>query len=588
MKNSASGNSNRMKIENSADNLPNVAVASSTNCSSFEEDKRCDVNSKPKRHSGKTTISRDVGDKKQTGNESVKLTYTSEDGIHYGPGDCVYIDSQRPDVPFFICSVKEFRMSKRDSLVVAVRWYYRPSEVPDSVYQLLVQDRIHEHGSRDHILGDEAVKERELFMSDATDVYPAIALRGKCKVRPFSDVCQSLKEFIANTDCFFYVLGYNPETRRLANTKGEIRVGPSHQASIPDCIVPNPQSEPGNGSFEVREMRKEKLVWCPQLEDCDLKLYLRAARSIAQYAGMCNGGTPEDGFRALQQDATTSNALNVLHESGYDAAKALQVLVKKPYPKELQNKWTDDETKKFVKGLRQFGKNFFKIKKELLNHKETSELVEYYYMWKKTQSALSSRPHRRRRHNVLKRKVHTRASRSISSEYIDLSSCSEDDYDSEDSERSRDMSLYCCRHCYTADSRNWHHGGPNKVILCMECRIFYKKYGKLPNIEEPRDPPPFMFKAIVEQELRDEDGLYYMSSKHGLRSRRGAAMAQSTLRSGKLKSASPVEGLSLRESQVNGRRLGVKISKPASPSSGSTSSSISTSSVLSKEKKKVS
>ena len=24
--------------------------------------------------------------------------------------DCVYIDSQRPDVPFFICSVKEFRM----------------------------------------------------------------------------------------------------------------------------------------------------------------------------------------------------------------------------------------------------------------------------------------------------------------------------------------------------------------------------------------------------------------------------------------------------------------------------------------------
>ena len=64
----------------------------------------------------------------------------------------------------------------------------------------------------------------------------------------------------------------------------------------------------------------------------------------------------------------------------------------------------------------------------------------------------------------------------------------------------------------------------------------------MPNIEEARDPPPFMFKSIVERELREEDGLYYLSSKHGLRSRRGAALAQSTLRSGKLKSSSPVEG----------------------------------------------
>lgn len=30
-----------------------------------------------------------------------------------------------------------------------------------------------------------------------------------------------------------------------------------------------------------------------------------------------------------------------------------------------------DPQKRFVKGLRQFGKNFFKIRKELLAHKET-------------------------------------------------------------------------------------------------------------------------------------------------------------------------------------------------------------------------
>ena len=30
---------------------------------------------------------------------------------------------------------------KRDTLVVRVKWYYRVTEVPDSVYQHLVQDR---------------------------------------------------------------------------------------------------------------------------------------------------------------------------------------------------------------------------------------------------------------------------------------------------------------------------------------------------------------------------------------------------------------------------------------------------------------
>ena len=32
-----------------------------------------------------------------------------------------------------------------------------------------------------------------------------------------------------------------------------------------------------------------------------------------------------------------------LHQNNYDAAKALQALVKRPYPKELDKKWSDDE-----------------------------------------------------------------------------------------------------------------------------------------------------------------------------------------------------------------------------------------------------
>ncbi|KAK3749169.1 hypothetical protein QZH41_010363, partial [Actinostola sp. cb2023] len=516
----------------------------------------------------------DIADMK-TGAENTEssLTFTSDDDTYYEPGDCVYVDSQRPDVPYFICSIKEFRMSKRDNLVVTVRWYYRPSEVPESVYQLLVQDRNTENGSSDHILEDDLVKERELFISDATDVYPATALRGKCKVRPFVELSENVKEFISKEDSFFYLLGYNPDTRRLANTKGEIRVGPSHQAILPEYKEYIPDE-----NDSAYETSREKLVWSPILDDYDLIMYLRASRSMAQYAGMCNGGTPEDGFRAMSQDATTSNALNLLHESSYDCAKALQALVKRPYPKELRKKWPDDDNKKFVKGLRQFGKNFYKIHKELLSHKKTNELVEYYYVWKKSHSALSSRPHRRRRHTFsVERRTQEVVEVFLTSLVIDLTSCSEDDDESDESTE-RDLRLYCCRHCYSSDSRSWHHGGNNKVILCTDCRVFFKKYSKLPPIEDDRKPPPYMFKTEFKEMIDDEA---CWNNGKLLRSRRNMPVVQSTLRSGRNKMSSPLESVNTpRQSPVNGRRA-PRIGKPASPSDGSSSSA---GSIMNKDK----
>lgn len=128
--------------------------------------------------------------------------------------------------------------------------------------------------------------------------------------------------------------------------------------------------------------------------DADLLMYLRAARSMAAFAGMCDGGCPEDGANAASRDDTTINALDVvstfnidlwytsrfyflinfsfqLHDSGYDPGKALQALVKCPVPKGIDKKWSEEETKRFVKGLRQFGKNFFRIRKDLLPHRDT-------------------------------------------------------------------------------------------------------------------------------------------------------------------------------------------------------------------------
>ena len=148
-------------------------------------------------------------------------------------------------------------MSKRDTLNVHIKWFYRTNEVPEQVYQLLIQDRHTEHKtfhktlalaekaaaeqaanmaaqnaelkkSKRTKLDDRMLRMRELFVSEATDVHPVSVLRGKCQVYHCQDI-KAVKEFQPIENTFFFTLSYNPETRRLASTQGEIRVGASHQ-----------------------------------------------------------------------------------------------------------------------------------------------------------------------------------------------------------------------------------------------------------------------------------------------------------------------------------------------------------------------
>uniref|UniRef100_A0A3Q3LL12 Arginine-glutamic acid dipeptide repeats protein n=1 Tax=Mastacembelus armatus TaxID=205130 RepID=A0A3Q3LL12_9TELE len=466
-------------------------------------------------------------------------SFITEDDVVYRPGDCVYIESRRPNTPYFICSIQDFKLSKRDHLLMNVKWYYRQSEVPDSVYQHLVQDRNNENDSgRELVITDPVVRSRELFISDYVDTYHAAALRGKCNISHFSDIFAA-REF---------------------------------KAKLPEL-----QPFPSPGGQAVTE--NEELVWMPGVNDCDLLMYLRAARSMAAFAGMCDGGSTEDGCLAASRDDTTLNALNTLHESSYDAGKALQRLVKKPVPKLIEKCWSEDEVKRFIKGLRQFGKNFFRIRKELLPNKETGELITFYYYWKKTPEAASCRAHRRHRRQPVFRRIKTRTastpvntpSRPPSSEFLDLSSASEDDFDSEDSEQ--ELKGYACRHCFTTTSKDWHHGGRENILLCTDCRIHFKKYGELPPIEKPVDPPPFMFKPVKEE----EDGL---SGKHSMRTRRNRG-SMSTLRSGRKKQTASPDG---RASPTN---EDMRSSGRTSPSAASTDSTDSKTESMKKPSKKI-
>ncbi|KAM9800742.1 arginine-glutamic acid dipeptide repeats protein isoform 1-T1 [Syngnathus typhle] len=305
--------------------------------------------------------------------------------------------------------------------------------------------------------------------------------------------------------------------RSLNSTQGEIRVGPSHQAKLPEL-----QPRPAPASHSQTE--SEELMWTPGVNDCDLLMYLRAARSMAAFAGMCDGGSTEDGCLAASRDDTTLNALNMLHASHYDAAKALQRLVKKPLPRLIEKCWSEDDVKRFIKGLRQYGKNFFRIRKDFLPSKKTGELITFYYHWKKTPEAAGTRAYRQQRRQPSSRKAKTRSaaapvsapSRTYS---VDASSASEDELDSEDSEQE----VKSCSHCGTTRSKDWHQGGRCNPLLCTTCRTYENKHGCLP-AGQKSSGTSFMFKPVK----GEEEG----NSKHGMRTRRSRAPQLSSLRSG--------------------------------------------------------
>ncbi|XP_067659372.1 arginine-glutamic acid dipeptide repeats protein-like isoform X3 [Haliotis asinina] len=488
------------------------------------------------------------------------ISYTTDDGVKYRPGDCVYIENNRPDQPYYVCAVKYFRVTKRDTLVVHIKWFFRLSEVPESVYQPLVQDRHTEnHTGRDSALKDPLVRSRELFISDATDTYPVTALRGKCTVAHYQDI-YSAKDLEPKPDHFFYVLGYNPETKRLATTQGEIRVGSSHQARLPEY---KPDVRPPDMPESCD--KHEDLKWQPLcVMDGDLIMYLRAARSIAAFAGMCDGGSTEDGCQAASMDETTINAMDILHDYKYDTGKSLQALVRSPALRSIEKKWTEEDSKRFIKGLRQYGKNFFKIRKELLPHRDTADLVEYYYFWKKTPSAASNRPHRRHRRSGLKRQT-TRSTSQPSGDYLDQSSASEVSEDSDDSDGGRDLTTYACRKCFTTTSKDWHHAGKDKALLCTQCRLFFKKYGEERPIDQPREPPAFLFKPVQEDANCDN-----INGKHNMRTRRSN---NATGNKGKKKDRLSTSSPDIVDSPVNGASTQKGRVSPGTVSTCSSSSS---------------
>ena len=119
--------------------------------------------------------------------------------------------------------------------------------------------------------------------------------------------------------------------------------------------------------------------------------------------------------------------------------------------------------------------------------------MEFYYLWKKTPGAANNRPRGRRPRPGVMRRVKTGGkgggkSNRNEDDPDDLSSCSEEPDDAnedgaDENGENADLSPYYCRHCYTTASRDWHHAGKEKLLVCLDCRVYFKKYGELPCLE---------------------------------------------------------------------------------------------------------
>ena len=160
---------------------------------------------------------------------------------------------------------------------------------------------------------------------------------------------------------------YNPDENR----KKTIMVGSDYQAHIPEGLCQYDDALP----YE----NKDKLVWDPrELSSKEVEDYLARA---AEPAG--------SGISSIPMGSHTRDdegILFLLLQCGYNIDEALRRL-KLGAPAQISEfpLWSEDECKHFEAGLRSFGKDFRSIHMNKVHTRSIGELVQFYYLWKKTE-----------------------------------------------------------------------------------------------------------------------------------------------------------------------------------------------------------
>jgi len=153
-----------------------------------------------------------------------------------------------------------------------------------------------------------------------------------------------------------------------------IMIGGSYQAVVPEGLCKYGDAKPYKNA--------DKLLWDPKdMSDDDIEKFLVSIKEFAENAAQ--------GIDMLPMGAHTRDdeqALYLLMQSNYNVEEALKKWTSNPSaPSNTSQVWTDEECRNFENGLLMYGKDFHTIQAQKVRTRSVAELVQFYYLWKKTE-----------------------------------------------------------------------------------------------------------------------------------------------------------------------------------------------------------
>ncbi|XP_035206728.1 mesoderm induction early response protein 1-like isoform X2 [Stegodyphus dumicola] len=150
-----------------------------------------------------------------------------------------------------------------------------------------------------------------------------------------------------------------------------IQVGADFQAVIPEGLSKYDDAP----AYE----NEDRLLWDPtKLSDLEVEDYLRQAH-------FPKSGTPS-GVPSGRHVRDDEQALFLLLQCGHNKEEALRRRRMQPLPPaDTMSLWSEDECKSFETGLKSYGKDFHLIQQNKVRTRSVGELVQFYYLWKKTE-----------------------------------------------------------------------------------------------------------------------------------------------------------------------------------------------------------
>jgi hypothetical protein len=156
--------------------------------------------------------------------------------------------------------------------------------------------------------------------------------------------------------------------------KKTIMIGPSYQASVPHGLT-----DYDNDTLPYEN--EDKQLWDPSrlTEDSTLQYLSKSSEAMA-FGGGVNAIPNGSHIRDDEQ------ALFLLLQCGYNVDEAFRRRrMNAVPPADTMSLWSEEECRAFETGLRVYGKDFYSIKNQKVGTRAVGELVQFYYLWKKTE-----------------------------------------------------------------------------------------------------------------------------------------------------------------------------------------------------------